>query len=150
MSEPLIIRNTISIKATPEKVWDALTNPAETKKYMYGCEALSDWKAGSPLIWKGNFDGVELVAVTGHIVNIEPGKFLAYTTFDPNGTIADLPENYLTVTYSLSAENGETVLTVTQGDYNKVAEGERRYNEGVAGGGWGPIVEQIKKQVEVV
>ncbi|HKR03868.1 MAG TPA: SRPBCC domain-containing protein, partial [Bacteroidia bacterium] len=61
----------------------------------------------------------------------------------------DVPENYLTVTYSLSEKNGQTIFTVTQGNYATVADGERRYNEAYNGGeGWNPILEQIKKLVE--
>jgi uncharacterized protein YndB with AHSA1/START domain len=149
MSHPLIVTSTINIRASADKVWDALTNPAQTKKYMFGCEALSDWKVGSPLIWKGNFDGIELVAVKGTIVKIQPGKFLAYTAIDPNNpSIPDLPENYLTVTYDLSEEGGQTILTATQGDYNTVADGENRYRHTVDGGGWTPILAGIKNLVE--
>jgi hypothetical protein len=65
--------------------------------------------------------------------------------FDPNSTILDIPENYLTVTYQLLRKNNQTILTVTQGDYNKVAEGERRYQESWNDGqGWSPILEEIK------
>jgi len=90
-----------------------------------------------------------MVAVKGNIVKIEPEKFLAYTTIDPNSAIEDIPENYLTVTYSLSEENEETILTVTQGDYTTVADGERRNKEAYNNGeGWNPILVEIKKIVE--
>jgi uncharacterized protein YndB with AHSA1/START domain len=99
MSQPLIVKDTITFRAPAAKVWNAFTNPEETKKYMFGCEALSDWKEGSPLIWKGTFNGVELVAVKGTIKKIQPGKYLEYTVIDPNNPkIPDLPENYLTIT----------------------------------------------------
>ncbi|HYV95516.1 MAG TPA: SRPBCC domain-containing protein [Chitinophagales bacterium] len=149
MDKQLIVKNSITINAPASKVWDALTNPEQTKKYMFGCETVSDWKEGSPLLWKGNYEGKEMVFVKGDIVSIEPGEFLAYTTIDPNSTIEDIPENYLTVTYDLSEDNGQTVLTVTQGDYSTVADGERRYNETYNGGeGWNPILVEIKKLVE--
>ena len=148
MSQPLIVRNTITIQAPAARVWDAMTNPAQTKKYMFGCEALSDWKEGSPLIWKGNFNGVELVAVKGTVLGIRPGKFLAYTTIDPNSTIPDTPDNYLTVTYELAEEDGHTLLTATQGDYSTVAEGDKRYKETIDGGGWAPILAAVKELVE--
>ncbi len=74
---------------------------------------------------------------------------MVYTVFDPNSTIPDLPENYLTVTYQLEQKNGFTNLTVTQGDYNQVAEGERRYKESWNDGqGWNPILEEIKNICE--
>jgi uncharacterized protein YndB with AHSA1/START domain len=148
MTKELIVRNSIMINASPSKVWDALTNPAQTKKYMFGCEALSDWKVGSPLIWKGVFDGKEVVAVKGTVTAIDKNKFLAYTTIDPNGPYADLPENYATVTYTLSEQNGQTKLDVTQGDFAKVADGEKRFAEVSQDGGWQPLLEQIKKLIE--
>jgi len=149
MNNELIISDKITINAPAAKVWDALVNPMQTKKYMFGCEALSDWKVGSPLIWRGIFEGVQLDAVKGHIVEIQPERSLVYTVIDPNNpAIPDIPENYLTVTYTLSLENGQTVLTVTQGDYNIVAEGETRYEHSIAGGGWSTILDAIKKLVE--
>ncbi len=151
MKDPLFVRNTITINAPAAKVWNALTNPEETKKYMFGCETVSDWKAGSPLLWKGNYEGQEMVFVKGDIVKIEPGKFLAYTTIDPNSTIDDVSENYLTVTYELTEENGQTIFNVTQGDYSTVADGEKRYAEAYNGGeGWNPILVEIKKLVETM
>jgi uncharacterized protein YndB with AHSA1/START domain len=149
MSNGLFVRNTISVNAPAAKVWDALVNPEQTKKYMFGCAALSDWTPGSPLLWKGVFNGVEIVAVKGEVLGIQPEKYLAYTTIDPNSTtVPDVPENYLTVTYTLTPENGHTVFTVTQGDYSKVADGDKRYKETVDGGGWQPILDEIKKLVE--
>lgn len=150
MNTPLIIKNTINIHAPAAKVWDALVNPAQTKKYMFGCETVSDWKPGSELLWKGVFNGVEIVAVKGAILELQPEKRLVYTTIDPNGGYADVPENYLTVTYTLSENNGVTTFTVTQGDYSKVKEGQKRYEEAMAGGGWQSILEEIKKLVEGV
>ncbi len=149
MKKELIIRNSIVIDAPASKVWNALVDPEQTKKYMFGCEALSDWKIGSPLLWKGTYEGKEMVFVKGSIIDIKPEAFLSYTVIDPNSTIPDIPENYLTVTYTLKSENGKTSLTVTQGDYATVADGEKRYNDSNNGGeGWNPILVEIKKIVE--
>ena len=149
LPKSLIVKNTIVINAPASVVWNALVNPHQTRKYMFGCEALSDWKVGSPLLWKGEYEGKEMIFVKGHIVDIQPEKFLAYTAIDPNSTIVDTPENYLTVTYTLSSVKGQTTLTVTQGDYSTVAEGERRYQETYNNGeGWNPILREIKKLVE--
>jgi uncharacterized protein YndB with AHSA1/START domain len=149
MSASLIIENHIIIDAPATRVWDALTNPEQTKKYMFGCETVSDWKPGSSLLWRGYYEGQEMVFVKGNIIEIDPCRFLSYTTIDPNSAIADIPENYLTVTYTLKEENGHTIFTVTQGDYSKVADGEKRYNEAYNNGeGWNPILIEIKKLVE--
>ncbi|MEO8962367.1 MAG: SRPBCC domain-containing protein [Ginsengibacter sp.] len=148
MRKPLIITNSIAINSPIEKVWDALVNPEQTKKYMFGCETVSDWNPGSELLWKGNYEGNDMVFVKGKIVEIVPGKFLSYTTIDPNSGIADIPENYLTVTYDLKEENGQTILTTTQGDYSTVGDGEKRFRETLDGGGWQPILIEIKKLLE--
>ena len=124
--EPLVVKNTIIIDAPVSKVWDVLTNPEQTKKYMFGCETISDWKPGSELLWQLDHEGKKFVAVKGNIVEIKQDALLSYTVIDPNNAaIADIPENYLTVTYELSTANGQTVLNVTQGDYNVVAEAKK-------------------------
>ncbi|HVX52439.1 MAG TPA: SRPBCC domain-containing protein [Chitinophagaceae bacterium] len=150
MSLPLIVENTIAINAPAEKVWNLLVNPQQTKKYMFGCEATSDWAVGSPLLWKGVYEGSEMIFVKGNIVAIQPGKLLVYTVFDPNNTaIPDVPENYLTVTYALAEDNSITTLTVSQGDFATVAQGEKRYKETYNNGeGWNPILVQIKALAE--
>lgn len=147
---PLIVKNSIVIHANASKVWNALVNPKQTKKYMFGCEALSDWKKGSELLWKGIYDNKEMIFVKGFILDIQPEKLLAYSTIDPNAIMEDIPDNYLTVTYYLAEEsNTKTILTVTQGDYSKVADGEKRYKEAFNNGeGWNPILSEIKKLVE--
>jgi uncharacterized protein YndB with AHSA1/START domain len=151
MKSPLLIHNEINIHAPAAKVWDLLTNPEQTKKYMFGCEALSDWKTGSPLIWKMMHEGKEFIPVKGIIKNIIPEKLLIYTVIDPNSGIEDIPENYLDVTYELFEKEGSTLLEVTQGDYNQVADGERRYQESYNNGeGWNPILQQIKSLAESV
>lgn len=149
MSSPLVVKNSIVINAPAAEVWDALVNPEQTKKYMFGCDPLTDWKVGSPLLWRGYYEGQEMIFVKGEVVEIQPGKSLVYTVIDPNNpAIPDIPENYLTVTYDLAEENGQTVFTVTQGDYSKVAEGEKRYNDTMSQGGWQSILVQIKDLVE--
>jgi uncharacterized protein YndB with AHSA1/START domain len=148
MSQSLVIENNIDINAPASRVWQILTNPQETKKYMFGCEAISEWKVGRPLEWKGIFGGKEVVAVKGEILDILMGKFLSYTTFDPNGSIPDIPENYLKVTYTLNESRGHTQLKVTQGDYSRVQDGQKRYEDSTSGGGWMSILTEVKRIAE--
>lgn len=147
--QPLFVENTIQINAPVSAVWNVLVNPEETKKYMFGCAAVSDWQPGSELLWQADYEGKEMVFVKGMIVHIEPGKILSYTVFDPNGTLEDIQENYLTVTYLLKDENGTTSLHVSQGDFSKAGDGEKRYQDVYNNGdGWNPILIQVKKIAE--
>lgn len=149
MAENLFVKDSITIEAPVSSVWDALINPEQTKKYMFGCETVSDWKIGSPLLWRGNYEGEDMVFVKGKIVDIQPEKLLSYTTIDPNNPdVPDIPENYLTVTYTLTEKDGKTTLDISQGDYSTVEDGEKRYADTVEGGGWSSILEAIKMLLE--
>ncbi|MEM9719012.1 MAG: SRPBCC domain-containing protein [Bacteroidota bacterium] len=146
MSTQKFIHNEIEIQASAEEIWDALTHPAKTQQYMYNCEALSTWKEGDELLWKGAQDGV--VYVKGRVVIFDPEKTLAYTVFDPNGTYPDIPENYLTVTMTLEDREEGILLKVSQGDYSQVANGADRYEDTLDQGGWQSVIQGIKRVVE--
>ena len=149
MAQQLMVKNSITINASPARVWDALINPEQTKKYMFGCQTVSEWKKGSSLIWRGEQDGKAIDYVKGDILEIKSEKLLVYETIDTLSNIDDASEEYLCVTYELVPQGNATVLNVTQGDYAKVAEGERRFKEAQNNGeGWNPILVEIKKLVE--
>jgi len=145
----LVVENTVSINAPIDKVWNTLTDPEQTKKYMFGCETVSDWKPGSSLLWRANYEGKEMVFVKGNIIAIQPPILLTYTVIDPNADMPDMPDNYLNVTYQLAEQDGVTILTVSQDGFEKAAEGEKRYKDVYNNGeGWNPILVEIKKVAE--
>jgi len=147
--EKLVVKSTITINAPSSQVWDVLTNPEKTKIYMFGCETVSDWNVGSELLWEGEYEGKKMVFVKGKILEIEPDKLLKYTVIDPFAAYPDLPENYLNVTYELTEQGSETILTVTQDGFETAAEGEKRYKDVYNNGeGWNPILVGIKKVAE--
>lgn len=147
--EELIVRNSITINAEAAKIWDILTNPEQTKKYMFGCETVSDWKLGSSLLWKGFYEGREMIFVKGYILEIVPGRLLKYSVIDPNASYPDIPENYLSVEYRLDEKNASTILTVIQDGFEEAAEGRKRFEETYNNGeGWSPILVQVKKIAE--
>lgn len=148
MSQDLFTKNEIEINAAVSKVWDILVNPEKTQLYMFGCKTVSNWEVGSPLTWEMIYEGKKITAVKGEIIKIQPEKYLAYTTIDPNSNVPDNPDNYLIVTYNLSELNGITNLEITQGDYSKVADGKKRYEETIEAGGWNSILIQIKNLAE--
>lgn len=149
MENKQVVTNTITINAPVSEVWNALINPEKTKVYMFGCETVSDWQVGSDLLWRGNYEGKEMVFVKGKILAIEPEKVLKYTVIDPFASYPDIPENYLNVTYDISAKGVHTILTVSQDGFENAAEGEKRFKDVYNNGeGWNPILVEIKKLVE--
>ena len=148
MANEMKVDNIIRINASAAKVWEALTEPAWTKKYMFNCAVESDWKVGSPVIWKMQHEGKEIIPVKGIVEEIVPGRFLKYSVIDPGMGIPDVPENYLHVTYALTEAEGLTELNVVQDGYEHAAKGAERYQEAVKGGGWSSILAVIKELLE--
>jgi uncharacterized protein YndB with AHSA1/START domain len=74
-----IVRKEIILNATLPEVWDALTNPEKTKLYFFHCKALSDWKPGSPIVFKGRIFFFKKIELKGEIVACEREKLLKYT-----------------------------------------------------------------------
>jgi uncharacterized protein YndB with AHSA1/START domain len=143
--DELIVKKSIEINAPVLKVWKVLTDSNLTKQYMFGCELISSWQVGSPVIWMGAEDGK--VYVKGILLKIEKEKLLQFTVFDPNMGIEDIPSNYGTVTYELvMADKNTTRLSVSQGDFAKMSEGQKRYNDTVAG--WDFTFPKIKGLAE--
>lgn len=135
----------ITINVPHERVWEALTDPHMTMQYMFGCRPVSDWKPGSKLDWVGTHEGKEVTYVTGNIVTFEPDSKFVYTVIDPAAKYPLTPENHLTVDITLTETDGRTQIHVSQGDYTKIAEGEKRYSHGY---GWEGVLNAIKELVE--
>lgn len=77
MSRPSFIYVTY-INSTPERVWQALTDPAFTRKYWVNHRNASDWKVGSE--WRHeDYDDASLVDIAGHVVESSPPRHLVLT-----------------------------------------------------------------------
>jgi uncharacterized protein YndB with AHSA1/START domain len=59
------------IRTTPEKLWQALTDPEFNRQYWYGARQESEWEQGAP--WKLVYqDGT--ITDAGEILEVEPQK----------------------------------------------------------------------------
>ncbi len=146
-NEIMMIEKKVQFSVPKEKVWDLLTNPAMTKEYMFGCEVISNWKIGSPILWKGQTeDGKEIIYVKGSIIEFIDGQKVTFTMFDPNMKLDDVPENYLNLTYELKEMDDKTILKLTQGNFASVADGKKRYEESLKG--WEMTIPMMKQIAE--
>jgi hypothetical protein len=74
---------------------------------------------------------------------------LEYTVLGVDLKIADLPQNYLTITYQLKKNNeNSTQLHVSMGDSSAVGSGKARYDKTIASGGWTPRLGKVKQLAE--
>jgi uncharacterized protein YndB with AHSA1/START domain/DNA-binding transcriptional ArsR family regulator len=67
---------TTYIKTTPERLWQALTDPAFTRRY-WGVAFESDWRVGSPVTWEQL--GVTIADPAQVVLESEPHRRLSYT-----------------------------------------------------------------------
>jgi uncharacterized protein YndB with AHSA1/START domain len=141
MKENIIATADISIHAPAEKVWKALVDPKAIKQYMFGTNVVSDWKEGSPILWKGEWQG-KPYDDKGVILQLKPGRSLQYSHFSPLSGVPDKPENYHKVTIEISANKDETHVTLTQ-DNNETEEERLHSAEN-----WGMMLSALKKFVE--
>ena len=142
MRHDLLVSKSIEINATPDKVWHALTTPAIISEYLYGTETITDWKAGSEVIFQGEYQGHKYKD-KGRVVENEPERFLSYRYWSGFSGLEDKPENYSLVMYTLTPKaNGHTMLTWTQKGFAN--EEGHQHSEG----GMDAFLESIKKIVE--
>jgi DNA-binding transcriptional ArsR family regulator/uncharacterized protein YndB with AHSA1/START domain len=82
MDKPSFVYTTY-IRTTPERLWQALTDPAFTERYWFGATFETDWQQGSPMIW--NQRGVRIEDPEQIVLESEPYRRLSYTwhTFTP-------------------------------------------------------------------
>jgi len=141
MDDKFIAKATTTINAPVSKVWEALTTPEIMKQYFFGADVISDWKVGSPIIYKGEWEGKPFED-KGKILEIEPGKRLVSTHWSPLSGVPDTPKNYHTVTYELLEQNGRTQVTLTQD--NNATEEEKIQSEQ----NWNMVLGKLKELLE--
>src|ERR1700712_1310040 len=117
MSENLLATATVTIAASPERVWAALTDPAIIKQYMFGSTVTSDWTVGSTITYAGEYEGKKYED-HGTILEIVPDERLRSTHFSPLSGKPDVPENYHTLEYTL-APHGDGDSNDSGGDSDK-------------------------------
>jgi uncharacterized protein YndB with AHSA1/START domain len=113
MPQDLTTEHSVTVAAPPVRVWQALTEPSLIKRWFFGVDTETDWKVGSPIVHKGEFQG-KPYEDKGQIVRVVPRKQLVYTHWSEVSGLPDAPENYQTVTYSLTEKGGKTELTVSE------------------------------------
>ena len=140
MNKQLVVTKSVTFNTDVSNVWEALIDPEITKKYFFNCEAISDWKVGSSIVFKMESGGEEIVAVKGVVTAIEPKRLLEHTCFSPE--FENVPSKHTTVTYKLSSEKDITKLSVTQGDFGD----EETYNHTDAS--WDQVLDGLKTILE--
>ncbi len=127
------------IKTTPEKLWNALTNPEFIKQFWFGARVESDWKAGSS--WKLSYPDGQL-ADAGEIVESVPSKRLVIkwrNEWKPDFKA----EGYSHCVFAIEPEDTAVKLTVT----HSIDKPASKLIEAVSGG-WPKVLSNLKSLLE--
>jgi len=142
MQGTFVAEKQITINASVDAVWRTLTDPALVREYMHGTNLETSWEPGSPITWKGEWQG-RSYEDKGTVLDVEPNKLLRVTHWSPMGGSDDRPKNYHTVTYELEPRGRETVLTLTQDNNPSQADADA-----MAEKNWGPVLEGLRAVAE--
>lgn len=127
------------IETTPEKLWDALTNPEFTRQYWFGCAVTSDWKVGSPMTYIQNGK----TAVEGKVLIADRPKVLSYTFRETSTEGSKEPPTRVTLELEPELGTGTVRLTVTHTDF--VANSLHRPS---ISQGWPAVLSGLKSLLE--
>jgi uncharacterized protein YndB with AHSA1/START domain len=146
----------VYIKATPQAIWDAITDPEWSSKYAYRCSSHFDMRPGGAFKVIANEGmramGLPEVIVDGEVIEADPPHKLVQSyrfLFEP----ADEAEGFARVTYEIvPCRDGVSRLTVTHdqledkprmvGAISSLWSGED------GGGGWNWILSDLKSLLE--
>jgi uncharacterized protein YndB with AHSA1/START domain len=127
------------IRTTPEKLWQALTDPAFIREYWCGIRAESDWTPGSP--WQLVIpDG--RVADSGEVIDAEPGRRLVIrwrNEFRPELR----EEGFSRCIFVLQPVGTSVKLTVT----HEMERSDSKFVQAVSNG-WPHILSSLKSLLE--
>jgi uncharacterized protein YndB with AHSA1/START domain/DNA-binding transcriptional ArsR family regulator len=151
MNKPTFVYTTY-IQTTPERLWQALTEPAFTERY-WNTTFETDWKPGSAMVW--NNHGIRIEDPEQVVLEAQPYRRLSYTwhTFTPEfeqefGFGDELfakmtSERRSKVTFELEPAGPAVKLTVVHDDFepgSTVAE--------LVSGGWPSVISSLKTLLE--
>lgn len=129
----IAIERSIWIAAPRERVWQAVTDPAQ----------IAQWFApGTSFSQNGNKICVRIDEMDIEVALIE--------LVDPPRQITtrNLPDRSMTTTYTLEEENGGTRFTVTETGFEALPEDVRKEHLDQNGKGWETVLENLKAHVE--
>jgi uncharacterized protein YndB with AHSA1/START domain len=141
MAGDLRTEESVTIGAPITRVWEALTTPDLIKQWFFGVDTETDWKEGSPIVHRGEYQG-RPYEDKGKILEIEPPRLLVHSHWSPVSGLPDAPENYERVSWELSERDDGTELTIRES--NLASEEARATSEQ----SWRLVLENLKKLLE--
>lgn len=127
----------IYIKTSPERLWDAITDPAQRAKYSFGVQTVSDWTTGST--YRSGVPGMVEIA-EGENVLVDPPRLLVQT-FNAVWSDDVMAQGTTRVTWEIEPVGDSCRLTVVHDQLPESANAELY-------GGWPMILSGLKTLLE--
>ncbi|MDQ1605570.1 MAG: hypothetical protein QOE01_3418 [Actinomycetota bacterium] len=145
----------VYIKATPEAIWDAITDPDWTERYGYGGRVEFDLRPGGRVIGYTSpamrEQGAPEVALEGEVVEADPPHRLVQTWCLVMGPEM-AAEGFTRLTYEIAPiDGGVTRLTVIHDLEGAPIQAQLisgAFESGGGGGGWSWILSDLKSLLE--
>src|SRR4051812_1920636 len=151
MTKPAFVYTTY-VRATPERLWQALTDPAFTQRY-WRTSLHSDWQVGSTITWDNH--GVTIEDPDQVVLEAEPYRRLSYSWHTMTKELADVvgfddetfravaSEPRSKVTFELEPQGEVTRLTVIHDGFD-----ESSVVHGLVSVGWPHLLSDLKTLLE--
>jgi len=144
MKYPFVLKTSMEIAAPIEKVFAALTEPESVKILFWGSELVTTWEVGTPIAYRGEWEGVEFED-HGTVLAFDPPHLVKYNYWSSfaKDELADLPENYQTITYTFEPSEGGTTVSIEQDNIRSTEVMEHSEQN------WQHLLGAIKSMLEV-
>ncbi len=126
------------IKTTPERLWEAITDPAQRARYSFGVEVRSDWSPGSA--YEATPAGATTPIAAGENLEVDPPHRLVQS-FNALWSDDVRAEGTSRVTWEIEQVEDSCRLTVIHDQLREGAHGELY-------GGWPMILSGLKTLLE--
>jgi len=143
MAETFVARVSMTIGAPSSKVWDALIDPEKIKQYILASDVVSEWREGSSIVWKSEFQGKPF-EIHGTILRLEPQRLLEFDQSRPIFRASQVirSSDYHRVTIELADEGARTHLSLIE--HGNATEQELAHSQG----GWQLALGNMKALLE--
>jgi uncharacterized protein YndB with AHSA1/START domain len=141
MTGNLTTEESITIGAPITRVWETLTTPELIKQWFFGVDTETDWRKGSPIVHRGEYQG-RPYEDRGEILEIEPPRLLVHSHWSPVSGLPDTPENHERVSWELSERDDGTELTIRE---SNLASEEARVTSEQS---WRLVLKNLKQFLE--
>ena len=129
----------IYIRATPERIWQALTDSELVKRYYFGSVIESDFKPGSPIVYRQPDGG--RIDIEGEIVEADPPRRMVHTFAGRwDDDVNDPPTR---VAWEITPMGESCLLSVTHDGFT-----EENATFAQTKGGWPIILSGLKTLLE--